>query len=198
MATVRLLRQSVEDYEKKVAGANQNYEANHAAYAGQVDAYNTLVKSGTPLATPNANGTYTLPSGQTVSLSSELPRDDDFSAVFDTKYMKNADGSITTYNSLPGGYQAGETYKLIPPTPSAPAAPQEIREPNLTEKDKGLLQNPTATPNQMVMAANTGAVAKSALAGEQPLSTNSAFRNPDDPNNLKERGVLARVMGGQL
>lgn len=69
---------------------------------------------------------------------------------------------------------------------------------NLTEKEKGLLQKPTYGPAEMNMATSRGVAATSSLAGDTPTTANSAFANPEDPNNLKEKGVLARVLGGQL
>lgn len=90
------------------------------------------------------------------------------------------------------------TVALAPDEP--PVAPDRGKYPRdpFTEKEKGILSNPPATQSEMNLANAKGAYPQSALAGDQPASPTSAFANPEDPNNLKEKGVLARVLGGQL
>lgn len=126
-------------------------------------------------------------------------------------WVRNADGTATLYR--PGkigtvsGWGARPIYGYLPSSTtvkifpeSAPTAPT-IGDPGrapFTEKEKGLLQNPTLGPSEMNMAAAHGVVAESSLAGDVPSAPSSPFANPEDPSNLKERGVLARVLGGQL
>lgn len=92
----------------------------------------------------------------------------------------------------------GVTYSYLPTkTPVEPTTP-EVKPLNLTEKEKGLLSNPTLGPSELNMAQAWGNVGKSTLAGDEAPAARSAFADPEDPNNLKDRGILARVLGGQL
>lgn len=87
-----------------------------------------------------------------------------------------------------------------PTAPAEPAPPGEVREPNLTQNDVKEMQNPGQNQAELAMSAARGYIGKSQLAAENDPSKNSAFANlaGDDPNNLKEKGVLARVVAGQL
>lgn len=87
-----------------------------------------------------------------------------------------------------------------PTAPAEPAAPAEVKPPNLTQNDIKEMQNPGLNQAELAMSAARGYIGKSQLASENDPSKNSAFANlaGDDPNNLKEKGVLARVVAGQL
>lgn len=87
------------------------------------------------------------------------------------------------------------------PTP----APQEVTTPTPEEpkgwnpslRELGELQAPTTDAAGAQMATARGEGAKTGLVNEA-AGRDSAFADPEDPNNLADRGILARVLGGQL
>jgi len=89
------------------------------------------------------------------------------------------------------------TASAPPVAPAAPAPAADIPPPNLTQSNIRELQNPAQDMAGLQMAMNKGVVGKSELA-DNTQSKNSGFANPEDPNNLKDLGILARVVGGQL
>lgn len=86
---------------------------------------------------------------------------------------------------------------VAPTAPVEPIAPELIKKPNLTVSDIRELQNPGLDQAGLQMSMNRGIIGKSELAGMEQ-SKNSAFVDPEDPNNLKDVGILARTLGGQL
>lgn len=87
-----------------------------------------------------------------------------------------------------------------PVAPAEPAAPAEVKPPNFTVNDVKELVEPGQNQAQLAMSAARGYIGKSELAAENDPSKNSAFANlaGDDPAGLKEKGVLSRVIAGQL
>ena len=217
MANVRLLRQQVQDYQRKLEGINRGYQADYRIYRGDVEVYNQALEKvkqgGNSTWLPNADGTYSLvrnAGGQPVyqgGSDMNVPMVDSLppKGSGPNRVVVNVNGRTTNY--VRGSAKdpwvenvnlRGHPSPYIARKPEAPDEPDATPSPNLTEKEKGLLRNPTAGPSEMVMANAKGVAVASSLAGDQPAAPNSAFANPDDPNNLKERGVLARVLGGQL
>ncbi len=88
----------------------------------------------------------------------------------------------------------GDNIAQMPDIPQV-SAPQQ---PNLTRSNLKELENPSYDPAGVAGMANYGIEAKSQLAGEVANSKVSAFADPEDPNNLAERGILARTLAGQL
>lgn len=128
MANVKLLRQSLDDFQRDVATANRDYGEAYDAYA----------------------------------------------ADFNAQLANNPDAAPTAV--APGQWQPDQ--------------------PNITTGNLREMQNPGLSPAQLALQSGFG---KSKLAGENaPLMRNSVFANPDDPKGLKNLGILARVMGGQL
>lgn len=215
MANVRLLRQSVEDYQKKLKAGNENYEADFAAYQAQVEAHNAGVAAITAASANPLGSAYQLPSGKFGLLSSSGVKYEgnpyaSLNAFADSKkdygYVHKPNGTTTLYRRNSTGW--GTTYTIVGdyPTllqpPAVGAEPTQAEMPkdlNLTASNVKAVMNPGLNQAQAQLQAAKGIVAKSDLAGDQGEALkNSAFAKQDDPQGLKERGVLARVMGGQL
>ncbi len=86
---------------------------------------------------------------------------------------------------------------VAPTAPAEPAPPTDVRPPNFTQSDLAELRNPSQDAAGLQMMMNKGLIGKSELADNE-RSKGSAFADPNDPNNLKDSGILARVLGGQL
>ena len=84
-------------------------------------------------------------------------------------------------------------FNQTPPT-------QDFRGPNFTTNDEQLLKNPPLNPAQMNQAQAFGGTPVSELVGDTGSSRNSPFFDlkGDDPKGLNDKGVLARVLGGQI
>ena len=217
MANVRLLRQQVQDYQRELMAVNRDYRADYNQYKEAVDSYNTAVaarntqianaqKNGTNLAEPiNGGSSYKVLSG--VNAGREVPLVTSLNKnVGDYVFKHNGSGGLTLYKLQnvswsQKGYVGVATVGKATALPASPVAPEEPDAPpgpSFTEKEKKLLTNPTAGPAEMNMGNAKGVSLQSSLAGEVPTASTSPFANPEDPNNLKEKGVLARVLGGQL
>jgi len=239
MATARLLRQYLTDYEKTVEQANAATEAANAAYStaydaysGQSDAYNAQIQAyNAEMAGLDPRDVFQDETGKLKTLTTNGEIKDYVPTTSNVlgmpvaaKPYKGEDGSWyyigrtpvpATYGPegnevTPEGYTTGPIQiaveavhpgvSALPTEPAAPTAPDKPKDPNLTVNDWEELANPGRTPAQLAMAANKGLVAKSELADNTAPSTNSAFSNlsGDNPNNIKEKGVLARTLAGQL
>ena len=73
-------------------------------------------------------------------------------------------------------------------------------EPRFTQNQIREMENPTDDAAGMAKANALGYTGNSRLKGDDPASRNSAFSNlgGDDPNNLKDKGVLARALAGEI
>lgn len=89
---------------------------------------------------------------------------------------------------------------VAPSAPADPALPNQVRAPSFTVGDIREMTTPGQDQAGLAMSAARGYIAKSQLAAENDPGKNSAFANlaGDDPNNLKQAGVLSRVIAGQL
>lgn len=85
---------------------------------------------------------------------------------------------------------------------TAPTAPaQEVpKAPTFTVNQLEEMANPSNSAAEINRAQAFGYTGKSALVAERDPTKNSAFANlgGDDPNNLKEKGVLARAVAGEI
>lgn len=85
---------------------------------------------------------------------------------------------------------------------TAPTAPaQEVpKAPTFTVNQLEEMANPSNSAAEINRAQAFGYSGKSALVAERDPTKNSAFANlgGDDPNNLKEKGVLARAIAGEI
>lgn len=208
MANVRLLRQSIDDYQKRIAAANAQinagndaYQAAYGGYAQQTDAYNAQVNAFNQAA--QGGGVYSeggkyfsATTGDPVDAGSLVTGEDGTQTwVIPNSPIMGSDNDPVGDTVLP---YIGEKPGAAPVAPADPTAPAYIKPPNLTASNMRELSNPGMDQAQLAMARARGFEGKSSLAGDEMTAPNSAFADPDDPNNLAERGILARVMGGQL
>ena len=173
-------------------------------------------ESGNQVAVPNPDYKITpafiaLTPG-TPEYSAELAKQqkgyDDEKALVDigaVKYVRNPvewEIDQTTGKTYQNRYaESGQgTFRVYaaPNQPAEPADPQNVRPLNLTERNIRELRSPSQDMAGMQMSANVGLIGKSELVGNETAGPGSAFADPDDPHNLKEKGILAQVLGGQL
>lgn len=191
MANVRLLRQSIDDYNARVARLDAQYRTDYDKYTADVKAFNADVE-----AHPNDPAQSNLLSRQQYIVGHKPDRtvqalNSDGAPLFDD----NGQPIMTT---IPGE----KIYANSPTTLPTPVAPQQSVAPplpNLTNNDYKVMADPGTDPAGVVRANNKGYTGNSEIAAmnDTPMR-NSAFADPADPQGLKERGILARVMGGQL
>lgn len=238
MSRAKLLRQYLQDYNRKVGKADDIYREQYNAYKMKAEEYNafvTSVKAGQQQAVGEyAPGAYTLLKGYTDdqgqvgltaayadkkgnpqmagALVDKLP--DGNSAGLNGVYLKGANGTATfhTWNSgadmlgntlegvTPGWQNTGYSARVMdnsgitPPTQDAPRAP------SFTQGQIKEMENPTDDAVGMAKANALGYTGNARLKGDEPASRNSAFANLSggDPNNLKDKGVLARALAGEI
>lgn len=181
MANVRLLRQSLEDYNARIAKLDADYQARYGQYTKDVAAYNADV--------------------------SLHPNDPERSAQVGKQQYITGYGPDTTEwvgGESDGSYQTVRhpIYADSPTTLPTPVAPEQAvapKTPSYTQRDLEAMKNPGTDAAGVARANALGYTGNSDVAGlNEPAMRNSAFTKPDDPYGLKDRGILARVMGGQL
>lgn len=113
-------------------------------------------------------------------------------------------GYTTTQTGTPGWEPSTYTARLMQfntPSPTAQEvstpAPEQPKGWNPSLREIEEVQAPTADAAGVQMAAARGESAKTGLVNEA-IGRESAFADPEDPNNLADKGILARVLGGQL
>lgn len=215
MVMARLLRQRLNDYVNQVNRAE-------ADYVQAATAYNSALQGamrGTTSVITDANGKQVVVSGKTPDgqLALKTGRIGDASKLGDvggtvykmmggiTIYAKDAEGNVAGYNIQPyppkettvSGYRWVKQGENLPIIPNEPVV-QEVKEPNLTVSNINELKSPSSDQARLALQQAYGLQAKSALAGDVDNSKVSAFADPEDPNNLAERGILARTLAGQL
>lgn len=192
MARAKLLRQSIEDYQRKVGVANQGIEAANAQYQGAYDAYSASVNAYNTAAAAVPYVVKVNDSNVYLSNGKLLARALD--PALDPKGIESWVGKFY----MGGGVVSDTPGVAAPlPAPAEPTPPDMPRAPNLTNSNMRELANPSQDMAGMQQSENRGIIAKSELPGMGD-SKNSAFSDPEDPNNLKGAGILARVIGGQL
>lgn len=129
-------------------------------------------------------------------------------------YVKNPNGTATfhTWNGgtdmlgnqiegvTPGWQNSGYSARIMDnsgitaPEQHAPPAPR------FTQNQIREMEHPTDDAAGIVKAQALGYSGNPQLKGLEPASRNSAFSNigGDDPNNLKDKGVLARAIAGEI
>lgn len=103
-----------------------------------------------------------------------------------------------------GWVEAGAPVKIAefntkPPTTQGVTVPtpEEPKGWNPSLREIAELRAPTVDTAGAQMATARGEGAKTGLVNEA-IGRESAFADPEDPNNLADKGILARVLGGQL
>ena len=195
MSNVRLLRQSLEDYNSRIATLDTQYQSDYDAYAARVRAFNADVMAHPYDASPGlSSGRFGRPGyimGRQPDQTVQATDPDTGQPAVDI----NGNPLMTTqvgrniYADKPSEVVVGE----------APAQTVAPRSPNLTNNDYKALANPGTDPAGVVRDNNKGYTGNSTIAAlnDTPMR-NSAFSDPEDPQGLKERGILARTLGGQL
>jgi hypothetical protein len=132
-------------------------------------------------------------------------------------YVKNPNGTATFHSwsggglfgntvdefgqEIPQGWQnTGYSARIMDnsgitaPEQHAPPAPR------FTQNQIREMEHPTDDAAGIVKAQALGYSGNPQLKGLEPASRNSAFSNigGDDPNNLKDKGVLARAIAGEI
>lgn len=153
------------------------------------------------------------------ALVDQLPADN--GGILNGVYVRNSDGTAT-YHQWDAGYTAPSMGSDNDPAPQAPRAPGWVAttntarimdnsgivapeqnpppEPRFTLNEIAEMNNPTDDAAGVAKAQALGYSGNSRLKGDEPASRNSAFSNlgGDDPNNLKDKGVLARAIAGEI
>lgn len=208
MVMARLLRQRLNSYVNQVNRA----EADYAQAAEPYNAAIESIRAGTPYAIRNPDGTVQIVGGATKTgdlqllntkvASSPPKRKGDFGGLSTGTKMYALDGSgnVRQYwmDIAPGG--GTKIYSSKATTPFMPDRPElvEPKQPNLTVSNINELKSPSSDQAGLALQAAVGLQGKSQLAGDVENSKVSAFADPEDPNNLAERGILARTLAGQL
>lgn len=109
-------------------------------------------------------------------------------------YRINSKGGIDTYGLPAGTYASAYRAPTNIPTQEVPKAP------TFTVNDLEEMAHPSNSAAEINRAQAFGYSGKSALVAERDPTKNSAFANlgGDDQNQLKDRGVLARAIAGEI
>lgn len=109
-------------------------------------------------------------------------------------YRINSKGKTDTYHLPPGTYASAYRAPTKVPVQEVPKAP------TFTVNELEEMAHPSNSAAEINRAQAFGYTGKSALVAERDPTKNSAFANlgGDDPNNLKEKGVLARAVAGEI
>lgn len=213
MVMARLLRQRLADYVNQVNRADREYRDAATAYNSAVEE----ALSGTPYLTTDSSGKQVVVGGKNQdgslkilsrTTSSYLPplNNDTYvdpmagiTPMGQVRYVKTNTGDVVQYHVVKDAneqysWEPGQTLKSIPTAPEMTS----IKEPNLTQSNMKELQSPSSDQAGLALQQAYGIEGKSQLAGDVANSRVSAFADPEDPNNLAERGILARTLAGQL
>ena len=215
MANVRLLRQRLTDYNTAIDRINSRYRRDYNAYAGKVEAWNAIAKA-TPYVTAveSLGGSYLMPSGQreAVLSNNERVRVPQGQSANPGDYYNNAGfREEQVYNDLTNRYETVQvpniSFSKYPAAageiPIEPVMGKTPRQPNLTENDIRAIQDPPTNAAGVEMARAKGWTGVSELVAENEdrariTAFESAFDNPDNPQALKDRGILAKTLAGKL
>lgn len=208
MVMARLLRQRLNSYVNQVNRA----EADYAQAAEPYNAAIESIRAGTPYAIRNPDGTVQIVGGATetgdlqllnTKVASSPPKSKgDFGglATGTKMYASDGSGNVRQYwmDIAPGG--GTKIYSSKATTPFMPDRPElvEPKQPNLTVSNINELKSPSSDQAGLALQAAVGLQGKSQLAGDVANSKVSAFADPEDPNDMASRGILARTLAGQL
>ena len=209
MVMARLLRNRLESYVNNVNRAEADYTQRAMTYNSAIQA----AGDGTPTVMKDATGKDVVVGGKVGDQLKVIASNIDDASTLggvqasyfgNTVYGRDSEGNVAKYTVEPypdeitvSGYRwvkQGENLPMVPDVPQV-NAPQQ---PNLTQSNLKELKNPGYDPAGVVAMGNYGIEAKSQLAGEVANSKVSAFADPEDPNNIASRGILARTLAGQL
>lgn len=131
--------------------------------------------------------------------------------------VRNKDGSATPYQAtsspseptpvhvpLSTNYAAtARIGEFNVPAPTAPATPEQPEFYTMSRREQVELNNPMQTGAQATLAENRGMPAKTELANQKSTGLagaqdTSAFAERDREESIKQSGILARVLAGQL
>ena len=109
-------------------------------------------------------------------------------------YRINREGGTEAYGLPAGTFASAYRAPTDAPTQETPKAP------TFTVNQLEEMANPSNSAAEINRAQAFGYTGKSALVAERDPTKNSAFANlgGDDPNQLKDRGVLARAIAGEI
>jgi hypothetical protein len=242
MSRAKLLRQYLQDYNRKLNKADDIYREQYGAYKAQAEEYNAFVesvKAGQQQGIGEyAPGAYTVLKGYTDSsgqpgftaayadkkgnpqmagpVVDKLP---DAPGGLNGVYLKNPDGTATFHtwgggtdflgnplvdengNPVASGWQRSSiTARVMDPSYIQAPTQKAPRAPTFTQNQLQEMQNPTDDPAAIVKANALGYTGNPRLKADEPASRNSAFTNliGNDPNSLREKGVLARTLAGDI
>lgn len=213
MVMARLLKQRLNDYVNQVNRADTEYRDAATAYNATVED----ALSGTPYLTKDSSGKQVIVGGKNKDGSLAIlsrttnsylpPLNNDayvdpmagLTPMGQVRYLRTGTGDVVQYHVVKDAneqysWEPGQTLKSIPTVPEVAS----IKEPNLTQSNMKELQNPSSDQAGLALQQAYGMEGKSQLAGDVANSRVSAFADPEDPNNLAERGILARTLAGQL
>lgn len=210
MVMARLLRQRLNSYVNQVNRAEADYQQGAGPYNSAIES----IRAGTPYAIRNPDGTVQIVGGATetgdlqllnTKVASSPPRSKgDFGGLSTGTKMYALDGSgnVRQYwmDIAPGGSGTLKVYSSKTTTPFMPDRPElvEPKQPNLTVSNINELKSPSSDQAGLALQAAIGLQGKSQLAGDVANSKVSAFADPEDPNDMASRGILARTLAGQL
>ena len=209
MVMARLLRNRLESYVNNVNRAEANYQEAAAPYNSAIN----NIQAGTRYAIKNPDGGVQVVGGvnenndlvllDTKVASTPPTKKGDFGGLSTgTKmYALDSSGAVREYwmdlSPNRSGMQIYSSKTALPYVPDKPVL-VEPQLPNLTQSNIKELESPSADPAGLALQAAVGLQGKSQLAGEVANSKVSAFADPEDPDNMASRGILARTLAGQL
>lgn len=207
MVMARLLKNRLESYVNNVNRA----EADYAQAAGPYNAAIESIRAGTPYAIRNPDGTVQIVGGATetgdlqllnTKVATSPPKNKGGFGGLSTgtkMYALDGSGNVRQYWMDIGG-SGMKIYSSKTTTPFMPDRPElvEPKQPNLTVSNINELKSPSSDQAGLALQAAVGLQGKSQLAGEVANSRISAFADPEDPNDMASRGILARTLAGQL
>lgn len=104
--------------------------------------------------------------------------------------------------STPAGYKPTQySARLMEFNGTEPVKPPDPEEPDfytMSRREEAELVNPTATTAEATLAANKGLPAKTEVANQQSGGAASVYAERDQEEAIKQSGILARVMSGQI
>jgi len=116
----------------------------------------------------------------------------------ETAEVPNPDQPQTNWTPISAAIRIAE-FNTPAPTPQSVSlpTPEEPKGWNPSLRELAELRAPTVDAAGAQMATARGEGAKTGLVNEA-AGRDSAFADPEDPTNLADKGILARVLGGQL
>ena len=152
------------------------------------------------------------------ALVDKLPTDN--TAGLNGVYLRNPDGTATFHKwnsgtdllggtiegAAPGWQNTGYSARIMEfktPAPTPPPTPAEPDFYSMSRREEQELVNPTATTAEATLAANKGLPVKTELVNQASTGLagaqdTSAFAERDREESIKQSGILARVLAGQI